>query len=108
MAETTHDVKPSPTTVAPCIAKVNLIRRRRQLCGQLTLLMLGAYFGFILILVLKPTALATALPGATVTWGFVAGFGLFGLTFFIVAVYVSWANRVFDPLVAQAREGGRP
>jgi uncharacterized membrane protein (DUF485 family) len=102
-----HDVQQADTAVLACPTPSRLIDRRRRLCGYLTLTMLGAYFGFILTLAFKPGLLATALPGVTLTWGIVVGIGMFVLTFFIVAIYVGWANRVFDPLVARLHEGAQ-
>lgn len=93
----------SKVSVAP---HAILIRYRWRVGGLLTLLMLVAYFGFILTLAFRPAVLATALDGFTLTWGIVAGFGLYMLTFLIVATYVCWANHALDPAIARLKQEG--
>jgi uncharacterized membrane protein (DUF485 family) len=83
-----------------------LVRKRRSFAWSLTGLMLAAYFAFILTLAFRPALLGQPIrEGAPVTWGFPIGFGLFAFTFALVAVYVSRANKVFDPITHDLKQG---
>lgn len=106
MSHFVEGVSRGAAPAASAVAHAILIRRRWRMSGLLCLLMLGAYFGFILTLAFQPALLATAVQGATLTWGILAGFGLFMLTFLIVATYVSWANYALDPAIAQLQKTG--
>ncbi|KVL50885.1 DUF485 domain-containing protein [Burkholderia territorii] len=83
-----------------------LVRRRRLLAWSLTLVMLALYFAFILTLALSPTLLGEPIvPGRPTPWGIPVGFGMFVVTFALVALYVFQANSVHDVLVASLRDG---
>nr|WP_156441453.1 MULTISPECIES: DUF485 domain-containing protein [unclassified Burkholderia] len=83
-----------------------LVRRRRLLAWSLTLVMLALYFAFILTLAFSPTLLGQPIvPGRPTPWGIPAGFGMFVVTFALVALYVFQANSVHDALVASIRDG---
>ncbi|MGU7815459.1 DUF485 domain-containing protein [Burkholderia sp. AW49-1] len=83
-----------------------LVRRRRLLAWSLTLFMLALYFAFILTLAFSPTLLGQPIvPGRPTPWGIPVGFGMFVVTFALVALYVFQANSVHDALVASIRDG---
>ncbi|CAG9246626.1 Putative membrane protein, clustering with ActP [Burkholderia diffusa] len=83
-----------------------LVRRRRLLAWSLTLVMLALYFAFILTLAFSPTLLGQPIvPGRPTPWGIPVGFGMFVVTFALVALYVFQANSVHDALVASIRDG---
>ncbi|KUY83433.1 DUF485 domain-containing protein [Burkholderia sp. RF4-BP95] len=83
-----------------------LVRRRRLLAWSLTLVMLALYFAFILTLAFSPTLLGRPIvPGRPTPWGIPVGFGMFVVTFALVALYVFQANSVHDALVASIRDG---
>jgi uncharacterized membrane protein (DUF485 family) len=84
-----------------------LVRKRRTFAWTLTILMLVIYFGFILTLAFSPHLLGQPIvEGQPTTWGIPIGFGMFAVTFALVAIYVYVANSVHDSLVADIRRGG--
>ncbi|MCR4468193.1 DUF485 domain-containing protein [Burkholderia sp. SCN-KJ] len=86
-----------------------LVRRRRLLAWSLTLVMLTLYFAFILTLAFSPALLGQPIvPGRPTPWGIPVGFGMFVVTFALVALYVFQANSVHDALVASLRHGDTP
>lgn len=83
-----------------------LLRARRRFAWRLTALMLAAYFGYILVLAFRPALLGQPLvPGQPMTVGILVGFGMFALTFALVALYVYRANTVYDDMIRNVREG---
>ncbi|MGU7782089.1 DUF485 domain-containing protein [Burkholderia sp. PU8-34] len=84
----------------------DLVRRRRTLAWSLTIAMLAIYFTFILTLAFSPRLLGQPIvEGQPATWGIPVGFGMFAVTFALVAVYVFRANSVHDTIVASIRHG---
>lgn len=85
---------------------IYLVRRRRTLAWSLTVLMLAIYFAFILTLAFSPKVLGQpVVSGEPTTWGIPVGFGMFAVTFALVAVYVHQANSVHDAIAAAIKEG---
>lgn len=83
-----------------------LLRARRRFAWSLTAVMLAIYFGFILTLAFQPQMLGRPLvPGRPMTVGIPVGFGLFAVTFVLVALYVYRANTVYDDMIRALREG---
>ena len=83
------------------------VRRRRLFAWSLTLVMLTLYFAFILTLAFSPTLLGQPIvPGRPTPWGIPIGFGMFVVTFALVALYVYRANSEYDTIVASIRHGG--
>jgi uncharacterized membrane protein (DUF485 family) len=78
-------------------------RRRWRVAATLTLLMVLVYFGFIALVAFQPAWL-----GALVTVGLSRGILLGALVivsaWLLTLVYVTWANRVYDPALAALRE----
>ncbi|QBR02000.1 DUF485 domain-containing protein [Paraburkholderia pallida] len=84
----------------------DLVRKRRTFAWTLTLLMLAIYFAFILTLAFSPQLLGQPIvAGEPMTWGIPVGFGMFVVTFALVAVYVWRANSVHDGIVESIRQG---
>lgn len=84
----------------------DLVRKRRLFAWSLTSLMLTFYFAFILTLAFSPEILRHPIvEGQPTTWGIPVGFGMFVVTFALVAVYVFQANSVHDGMVARIRQG---
>ncbi|WP_261537652.1 DUF485 domain-containing protein [Burkholderia multivorans] len=82
------------------------VRRRRLFAWSLALVMLALYFAFILTLAFSPTLLGQPIvPGRPTPWGIPVGFGMFVVTFALVALYVFQANAVHDTIVAAIRHG---
>jgi uncharacterized membrane protein (DUF485 family) len=85
-----------------------LVRQRRGFSWSLTVLMLVLYFAFILTLAFSPDLLGRRISAdQPCTWGIPVGFGMFAVTFALVAVYVVRANTVFDPAVSAIKKGVR-
>ena len=83
-----------------------LLSSRRRFIWGLTALMLGIYFGYILTLAYRPDLLAVRLVASQpMTLGIPIGFGMFALTFSLVAVYVHRANSVYDAMIRDLRQG---
>nr|WP_179401053.1 DUF485 domain-containing protein [Burkholderia guangdongensis] len=85
---------------------LDLVRRRRAFTWSLTTAMLAIYFTFILTLAFSPRLLGQPIvQGQPATWGIPVGFGMFAVTFALVAIYVFQANSVYDAIVAAIRLG---
>ncbi|MFP3553951.1 DUF485 domain-containing protein [Paraburkholderia sp. SIMBA_049] len=84
----------------------DLVRKRRLFAWSLTILMLTIYFAFILSLAFSPQFLGQPIvQGQPTTWGIPVGFGMFVVTFALVAIYVFQANAVHDAMVEKIRQG---
>ncbi|SOZ39212.1 DUF485 domain-containing protein [Cupriavidus neocaledonicus] len=83
-----------------------LHRTRRRFSWSLTAAMLLVYFGFILTLAFRPDLLALRLAAdQPMNIGIPIGFGMFAFTFALVAIYVYRTNTVYDPMIADIRNG---
>jgi uncharacterized membrane protein (DUF485 family) len=77
-----------------------LIRTRSRFGWALSLVMLAAYFGFIVLIAFDRALLARPVAGGVTSLGIVVGFGLIVLAVLLTGLYVRRANRDYDPLVA--------
>ena len=75
-----------------------LIRRKRRLNGSLTLTMLAAYYGFVLLVAFAPGLLGQSLNGGVTSGGMLVGVLMVLLSFALTGIYMHRANRVIDPL----------
>jgi uncharacterized membrane protein (DUF485 family) len=81
-----------------------VVARRRRVGTILTIIMVGAYFGFIaLVAFAKPTA-GTLVSDGRVSIGIVLGAAVIVLCPILTAIYVWWANRHYDPAVRALRD----
>jgi uncharacterized membrane protein (DUF485 family) len=80
-----------------------LIARRRRIGGALTVLMVSAYFGFILLVAFDKQTAGTLIAGGRIIVGIVLGAALIVLAPILIAIYVRWANRSYDPEVEKLR-----
>ncbi|AEI79271.1 hypothetical protein DUF485 [Cupriavidus necator N-1] len=104
--EATSTPLPPPNPVLSNPAFQALVRARRSFAYTLTTLMLAVYFGYILTLAFNPALLGRPLtPGQPMSIGIPIGFGMFAITFFLVALYVHRANTVHDAMIHAIREG---
>lgn len=76
-----------------------LIRKRRALTIPLTLIMLIAYFGFILAIAFAPDALSQKIDAGVTTLGIALGLGLIFLTFIVTGLFVHQSNHKLEVLV---------
>jgi uncharacterized membrane protein (DUF485 family) len=106
-AEPLPPVAPHPLLGQPSFEQLH--RARRRFSWSLTAAMLTIYFGFILTLAFRPDWLAVRLTaGQPMTVGIPIGFGMFAVTFALVAIYVYRTNTVYDRLIADIRQGEQP
>lgn len=100
---------PRPVIANPILNDVRfqtLVHQRRTFSWSLTALMLTVYFAFILTLAFSPGLLGhPVVEGLPTTWGIPVGFGMFFVTFLLVAVYVARANTVYDTAISEIKSG---
>jgi uncharacterized membrane protein (DUF485 family) len=77
---------------------------RRRVATILTLAMMVLYFGFILLVAYGKTFLTTlVVPGLSL--GILLGALVIVAAWVLILVYVRWANRHYDAVVAGLRKG---
>ena len=72
--------------------------KRTRFGWLLTLVMMIAYYGFILLVAFNKSFLSQKLGVGVMTMGIPIGFGIIVFTIVITAYYVNRANREFDAL----------
>jgi uncharacterized membrane protein (DUF485 family) len=72
--------------------------KRTRFGWWLTLVMMIAYYGFILLVAFNKSFLSQKLGVGVMTLGIPIGFGVIVFTIVITAYYVNRANREFDAL----------
>ena len=72
--------------------------KRTRFGWWLTLVMMIAYYGFILLVAFNKSFLSQKLGVGVMTMGIPIGFGVIVFTIVITAYYVNRANREFDAL----------
>jgi uncharacterized membrane protein (DUF485 family) len=83
-----------------------LAARRLRVALSLTAAVLVVYFGFILLIAFAKGFLAERVV-AGLTVGMALGVGVILATWALTWIYVSWANRVYEPEAARLREAAR-
>ena len=87
----------------PLTALETVSAARWRIAVTLTVLMMAAYFGFILLVAFDKTLLATRLaPGLSL--GMVLGAGVIVFAWILTWVYVRWANSHYDRALAELRK----
>ena len=81
-----------------------LVARRSRFTWLLTGVMLGAFFGYILLIAFNKSFLAQPIGGGTTSIGIPIGLGVILLGIALTGVYVRRANRDFDPMVRSILE----
>ncbi|MGX7926880.1 DUF485 domain-containing protein [Tsuneonella sp. HG094] len=81
-----------------------LLARRSRFTWMLTVIMLAAYFGYILLIAFNKQLLSRPIGESTTTVGIPIGLGLILLGIFLTGVYVRRANSDFDPIVESIRQ----
>lgn len=72
--------------------------KRTRFGWRLTLAMMIAYYGFILLVAFNKSFLSQKLGAGVMTMGIPLGFGVIVFTIVLTAYYVNRANREFDTL----------
>ena len=76
-----------------------LVAKRQRFAWILSILMLGLYLAFILLIAFAPGWLGTPLSeGSSITRGIPVGIGLILSAFVLTGIYVRRANTEFDQL----------
>jgi len=81
-----------------------LVARRWRVGATLTAVMVIAYFGFILLVAFDKETTGTLIAGDRVSIGIVLGAALIILAPILIAIYVRWANRTYDPAIQALRD----
>jgi uncharacterized membrane protein (DUF485 family) len=81
-----------------------LVARRWRVGGLLTAVIVIAYFGFILLVAFDKETAGTLILGDRVSVGIVLGALLIILAPVLIAIYVRWANRRYDPQIQALRD----
>ena len=81
-----------------------LVSRRSKLANPLALVMIGAYYGFILMIAFFPADLGQPVGSGATSLGIACGLGLIFLTFIITGIYVFISNEQIDDLVAKIQQ----
>lgn len=85
-----------------------LVRRRNKFAWTLAIVMLGIYYGFILVIAFAPGILAIPLAsGAVTTVGIPVGILIILSAFVLTGIYVRRANSEFDEINRRILEGTR-
>ncbi|WP_343525096.1 DUF485 domain-containing protein [Sphingomonas sp.] len=82
---------------------IALVRKRGRFTIILTVIMLIAYFGFILTIAFDKALLSTSISGGATSWGIPVGLGVIALAILLTGLYVWRANRDFDPVIDALR-----
>jgi uncharacterized membrane protein (DUF485 family) len=82
-----------------------LVKRRGRFTWTLTLVMLAAYYGYILLIAFDKKLLAQPIGGGVTSLGIPIGVGIILLAIVLTGLYVRRANSEYDPLVRALRDG---
>ena len=80
-----------------------LAARRWRIAATLTVCMVCVYFGFIALVAYDATLLATLLHEG-LSLGILLGALVIVAAWILTYVYVTWANRVYEPALTALRE----
>lgn len=84
---------------------MELVEKRKRFAWLLSLIILTAYYSFILTIAFFPTVLGTPIAeGMVTTLGIPIGMFIIFLSFLLTGIYVSRANKEFDELTRQILE----
>jgi len=93
--------------VSPAISAIDatkaLAARRWRVAAVLTAGMVLIYFGFIALVAWRPVLLAQLVQEG-LSLGIVLGALVIVAAWALTLIYVSWANRTYDPALAALRE----
>lgn len=100
-AKEKHHLKVQEVLNSPQFSR--LVKSRARQSTIMTLIMLGAYFGFILLVGFNKPFLATRM-GSVVSYGIPIGIGLILLAWVLTGIYVNWANNSYDKQVSDCKK----
>ncbi len=79
-----------------------LVRKRWTVSAVMLVLLFVSYYGYILLIAADKQLVSTKI-GAVTTLAIPLGIGSILAAFVLTAVYVAWANKVYDPEVERLR-----
>ena len=79
-----------------------LAARKNRISLILTLAAMLVYFGFIFLIAFRRDLVGARLT-ENMTWGIPLGIGVIVVSWLLTGIYVVWANRTYDVLVAELR-----
>lgn len=82
-----------------------LVKRRGRFTWTLTLIMLAAYYGYILLIAFDKELLARPVGGGVTSLGIPVGVGIILLAIVLTGLYVRRANKEYDSLVRVLKDG---
>lgn len=85
-----------------------LVRLKQRLTWSLTLLMLLAYFSFVLLVAFAPALLGSPLGRGVTSIGMLLGTSMVLLAFALTGIYVRQTNKVLDPLNDRLKQEYQP
>jgi uncharacterized membrane protein (DUF485 family) len=86
---------------------IALTKARKKILTPLSLAIIVAYFALILTIGFSPKVLGISFLGGTTSIGVALGLALILLCFVITGIYVTYANRVIEPLVKKIQDKAR-
>ena len=84
----------------------DLVSRKNRISIQLTVVTLILYYGFIFLIAFKRDFFGAKAFG-NVTVGILLGIGVILACWLLTGIYVRWANRNYDSMVARLQEKAR-
>ena len=84
----------------------DLVARKNTISINLTIATLIIYYGFILLIAFRRAMFASKVVG-NVTFGIVLGIGVILACWLLTGIYVRWANKNYDAMVARLQEKAR-
>jgi uncharacterized membrane protein (DUF485 family) len=97
------DVKKIDRDVLDSTEFRGLVWRRWRVSLLLTLLLFILYYGYIVLIAANRQFVSRTVQGST-TIGILLAAGVIGGAWILTAAYVVWANRHYDPAVADLRD----
>ena len=86
---------------------VELTRARKKIVWPLSIAVIAAYFALILAIAFSPASLGTPIGDGVTSIGVALGLGIIVYCMVITGIYVTYANRVIEPLTrAIAKKAG--
>ena len=76
--------------------------RKNLVAWILTLAAVAVYFGFIFLIAFRRDLVGTRIT-ENMTWGIPLGIGVIVVSWLLTGIYVFWANRTYDAMVAELR-----
>ncbi|QOG11646.1 DUF485 domain-containing protein [Arcobacter sp. FWKO B] len=81
-----------------------LVSKRTSFSIKLSIVMLVAYYAFILVIAFNPSIFGESLSGGVTTIGIPIAIGIIFLAFILTGIYTKRANSEFDNLTNKIKE----